>query len=95
MLYGIAFVGSWVEQIGSALQSDAAVQFGIVSSLIMPSDALWRMASTLMMPRLTSSIPGNPFALFSQPSNAMVVYAILYSLALLGVAVYFFSRRDL
>jgi ABC-type transport system involved in multi-copper enzyme maturation permease subunit len=45
MLYGIAFAGSWVEQIGAALQSETAILVGIVSSLIMPSEAMWRMAS--------------------------------------------------
>ena len=31
MLYGVAFIGAWVEQIGSLLQSRAAVRVGIAA----------------------------------------------------------------
>lgn len=101
MLYGMAFVGGWVEQIGSALESEVAVQFGVVASLIMPSDALWRMVSIWMQPVLAARLGQaggasvNPFSPLSEPSNAMIVYAILYVLVMLAGALYQFSRRDL
>ena len=41
-LYGLAFVGGWIEQFGSLRHVKACVELGILSSLIMPSDALWR-----------------------------------------------------
>src|SRR6266498_3501285 len=47
MLYGLAFIGAWVEQIGALLQSHAAVNVGIVTSLLMPVEALWRRAAYL------------------------------------------------
>ena len=43
-LYGLAFIGGWVEQFGAILQNQAAVNVGIISSLIMPSEAIWRRA---------------------------------------------------
>ena len=47
-LYGLAFIGGWIEQIGSLLQNEAAVNIGIVSSLLMPSEALWKRAAFQM-----------------------------------------------
>ena len=95
MLYGIAFIGGWVEQIGSLMQSEAAVNIGIVTSLLLPSEALWRRAAYLMQPALIRSLPSNPFGTASIPSSAMVVYAGLYVVALLGTALWIFARRDL
>jgi Cu-processing system permease protein len=94
MLYGVAFIGAWVEQIGALLQSHAAVNVGIVTSLLMPVEALWRRASYLMQPPIMSNIP-TPFSGTSPPSQAMVFYAALYAAAALGLAMRAFSRRDL
>jgi Cu-processing system permease protein len=94
MLYGVAFIGAWVEQIGALLQSHAAVNVGIVTSLLLPVEALWRRASYLMQPPLLNSIP-SPFSGTSPPSEAMVIYAALYTAAALGLAMLVFSRRDL
>jgi len=94
MLYGVAFIGAWVEQIGALLQSHAAVNIGIVTSLLMPVEALWRRASYLMQPPILSGIP-TPFSGISPPSPAMVIYAALYAAAALGLAMRVFSRRDL
>ncbi|HEX9371017.1 MAG TPA: ABC transporter permease subunit, partial [Roseiflexaceae bacterium] len=78
MLYGLAFIGAWVEQIGALLQSHAAVNVGIVTSLLMPVEALWRRAAYLMQPPVLSSLP-SPFSGVSPPSAAMVVYALGYA----------------
>jgi len=94
-LYGLAFVGSWVEQIGSLANSPAAVQVGIVSSLLMPSEALWRRAAFEMTAPLTRMVSFGPFSSASVPSPAMVIYGGLYLLVALVVAVRTFSRRDL
>lgn len=95
MLYGIAFIGGWVEQFGSMLGSDAAVNIGIVTSLILPSEALWRRASYLMQSSIIRGLASNPFGTTSVASPAMVVYAGLYVVALLAVALRVFGRRDL
>jgi Cu-processing system permease protein len=93
MLYGVAFIGAWVEQIGALLQSSAAVRVGIVTSLFLPVEALWRRAAYLMQPPLARGLP-TPFATASLPSPAMVVYAALYTLAALLLAMRIFGRRD-
>jgi Cu-processing system permease protein len=94
LFYGVAFVGSWIEQIGALFQSAAALRVGIVTSLLMPVEALWRRSAYLMQPPLLSGSP-TPFTSASAPSVAMVFYAILYSAVVLGLAVRSFGRRDL
>jgi Cu-processing system permease protein len=94
MLYGLAFIGAWVEQIGALLNSRAAVNIGIITSLVMPVEALWRRAAYLMQPAVLSAIP-SPFSGTSPPSAAMVVYALLYAALALTLAMRSFSRRDL
>lgn len=94
MLYGLSFIGAWVEQIGALLQSHAAVNIGIVTSLIMPVEALWRRAAYLMQPPIFSAIP-SPFSGTSPPSQAMVIYAAAYAALALALAMRQFSRRDL
>ena len=96
MLYGIAFLGSWIEQIGALFENETAVQIGIITSLIMPSEALWRKALVLFQPNLGNTpMVSGPFAVASQPSDLMIGYAIVYMLVLLALALYSFSTRDL
>lgn len=96
MLYGVAFVGGWVEQIGSLLQNEAAVDIGIISSLLMPSEALWKKAMLLFQPDAASgSFAATPFMVSSQPSNLMIGYALGYVVLLLALSLWSFSSRDL
>ena len=94
--FGVAFVGGWVEQIGSFLDSQAAVTLGIVSSLLMPSEALWKRAAYEMRSLVVDTTGFSPFTSGSSiPSALMIGYAALYALIALGVAVWSLERRDL
>lgn len=93
-LYGMAVVGGFVEQIGAALQNQTALNVGILSSLLMPSEALLRFALDKMS-SAAMGLFGGPMLVVSRPSNAMVVYAVLYLLVCLTVATWHFKRRDL
>jgi Cu-processing system permease protein len=97
-LYGLAFIGGWVEQFGALVENQTAVNVGIISSLIIPSEALWRRASFEMTPPLAQSLGvgmAGPFLTLSVPSSLMIVYAGLYLAVALALAVRQFSRRDL
>ncbi len=94
MLYGVAFIGAWVEQIGALLNAPAAVRVGIVTSLLMPVEALWRRTAYVMQPPLLRQIP-TPFTMSSPPSAVMVAYAAAYGLLALVFAMRAFNRRDL
>ena len=94
--FGIAFVGGWVEQIGSFLDSQAAVTIGILTSLLMPSEALWKRAAYEMRSLVVETTGFSPFNSGSSvPSALMIGYAGLYALVALGLAVWSLERRDL
>lgn len=96
MLYGLAFIGGWMEQIGAVLRNETAVDIGILAGLLMPSEVLWKKAVLLFNPQAGASFQvAGPFAVTSQPSEAMVFYAFVYVAALLLLALWSFSRRDL
>lgn len=94
-LFGVAFIGGWIEQIGSFLENQTAVNIGILASLIIPSEALWKRASHIMESPLVSAMGFSPFTSGSVPSPLMVWYAIFYCLIALALAIRIFSRRDL
>ena len=95
MLYGLALVGGWIEQIGSLVGNATAVDIGIVSSLLVPSEVMWKMAAYLMQPPIIGVLRVSPFSFASPPSTAMVVYAVIYVVVVLLAAVHSFARRDL
>jgi len=94
-LYGLAFIGGWVEQIGTAIQNTTVVQVGIITSLLVPSEALWRRASFEMQSPISSALGFSPFGSGTVPSPLMVAYAALYLLFFLWAAVSTFEQRDL
>jgi len=94
-MYGLAFIGGWVEQFGSFIQNQTAVYVGIVSSLILPSEALWRRASFEMESSLSGALGISPFGTISVPSILMIVYAGVYIVIALAVTLNIFSNRDL
>ncbi len=94
-LYGLAFVGGWIEQFGAIRHVRACVNLGILASLVMPSDALWRRAAFKVQPPLLGAAGVSPFSSSAVPSTAMVVYAALYAILALVLAQILFERRDL
>jgi Cu-processing system permease protein len=94
-MYGLAFLGGWIEQIGSLANNPAAVQIGIVTSLVVPTEALWRRAAYEMQTPLAGALGMSPFGAFSVPSVLMVAYAVLYLGIVLAIAVSTFNSRDI
>jgi Cu-processing system permease protein len=94
-LFGIAFIGNWVEQIGTHMGNDAARQVGTVASLIMPSEALWQLAASHMQPTILRDLGDSPFSPVSVPSTAMVVWAAGYVVVALALGIRSFARRAL
>lgn len=94
-LFGVAFIGGWMEQFGGMLQNETVVNIGILSSLIMPSEAMWRWAAYLMQPPFLRAFQASPFGSNSQPSSAMMLYTLAYLIAALALAIRNFARKDL
>ena len=94
-LYGLAFIGGWIEQFGALLNNPTAIKVGIIASLFIPSESLWRRAASEMQTPLAGSLGMSPFGSTSVPSNLMIVYALIYLAAALFLAVRTFSKIDL
>jgi Cu-processing system permease protein len=94
-MYGLAFIGGWIEQIGAVLQNSTAIKVGIIASLISPSESLWRRAAFEMQTPLASVLGMSPFGAVSVPSPVMIGYAVIYLLVALYIAVRVFQKRDI
>jgi len=94
-LYGLAFVGGWMEQIGTLAGNATARYIGIGASLVVPSESLWQLAAHSMQPPLVRDLGIGPFSPASVPSPAMVGWALGYVLLTLAAALRLFRSRDL
>jgi len=94
-LYGIAFIGGWMEQIGTLVGNSAARNIGILASLLVPSESLWHLAAFSMQPPLMRDLNLTPFSPASVPSGAMILWAAGYTLAALAWAIWQFNKRNL
>lgn len=87
--------GAWLEEIGSATGNQTMVDLGIMSCLVVPSEAMWKTAAHLMQHPTITSQGISPFSVGAPPSTAMLDYALLYVGAMLGLTIWSFNRCDL
>ena len=99
ILYAVGNVAGMVEQIGHLIKNQTMIDIGIITSLVVPSDALWKMAGAAIQPPLpaSSTLAGafGPFSVFNPPSAWMGIYSVAYLVIVLALAVWAFRRRDL
>jgi Cu-processing system permease protein len=93
-VYGVAFIGGFVEQIGGFAGIKSMQTIGILVSLVSPSDSMWRLAADYMQPDIMRSTGMLAFGA-SVPSPLMVVWAIGFTLLTLLYAIRAFRRRAL
>ena len=97
-LFGVSFIGGWIEQIGSFIPdmttNQTALNIGVITSLILPVDALWRRAAYELQSGVMAAVGFTPFTARAYPSSLMLVYAGLYLLVIVIIAIYRFSKRD-
>ncbi len=98
VLYAVGLIAGQLEQVGASLPTpnETLRTAGIVVSLIVPSDALWRLASAQMSPpRLVDFGIPSPWTSVDPPTLWMAAWTvglIVLGVVLAGAA---FSRRDL
>jgi Cu-processing system permease protein len=93
--FSLGFIGGWIEQIGVIIGNPASRYIGTAISLVVPTDALWRLAMYVLQPPVMSRIQLGPFSSGAVPSMAMVWWAVVYALAVFGIAARWFQRRAL
>ena len=91
----LAFLGGWVEEFGWIAHSTTARNIGVLASVLMPSESLWRRAAFDIQGPIIGGFARGPFSIGSVPSAVMVVYAAAYMTAALFLAMRRFSKRDL
>jgi len=93
-MYGVAFIGGWMEQIGAMADNAAARYLGIAASLLVPCESLWRLAAYYMQPKLMRDLQLTPFSSASVPNGTMVLWAAIYVALSLAFALWQFRKRS-
>jgi ABC-type transport system involved in multi-copper enzyme maturation permease subunit len=94
-MYGLAFIGGWMEHIGTMVDNAAARYLGIAASLLIPCESLWRLAAYYMQPKLVRDLQMTPFSSASVPNGTMVFWAAIYIGLSLIFALWQFRKRSL
>lgn len=98
ILYGIGLVGGVLEQIGAFTTNTGLINIGIITSLVMPVDAVYRkmLSMFLIHNQLPLALVGpGIFGSSSIPSATMILYALAYTGLLVLLATRTFAGRDL
>lgn len=103
ILFGAAWLGGITSTVGAAFHNPTIENVGTVSSLIMPSDGLWRGAIynlepvALMLAQAGEGRAGsgNPFGVTAPPTTAYIIWSLLWIAAMLALAAWSFYRREL
>lgn len=95
VLYSCAFIAGLVEQVGVFLQNGTMERMGIIVSLLVPSDALWRLAATHLAPAHAAAFSNALFLSSVPPSGWMMVWAAGEAALAVILACWAFSGRDL
>jgi Cu-processing system permease protein len=100
LLYGFAWVGGLLESIGRATDTPILETISRISQVLIPSDALWKGASYhLQSASLLESQRGfgggNPFIGLEPIPLGLMLWAAMYIVITLALAIWAFDRRDL
>ena len=101
--FGLAWLAGLVEFVGTMISNPGMQQVGVVTSLLVPSDALWRGASAALSSPTVLAAAGLagegldevPFLGTTLPSPALLIWSLLYVPVLLALAAHRFQNRDL
>lgn len=99
ILYIVSIIGGIVEQVGVLIKNTSLVNAGIVTSLILPVDALYRKTVELILSGIQNPLGAivnlGPFGSMSSPSKWMMLYAAFYLLLCLWGSISVFRGKDL
>jgi Cu-processing system permease protein len=93
-VYGVSFIGGFVEQIGGFAGIASMRTIGVLVSLVSPADSMWRLAAHHMEPEVMRST-GMLALGASVPSPLMVWWAAGFTVLVLLYAITAFRRRAL
>lgn len=96
-VFTVGIIGGFLEQIGALINNAGLIKVGIITSLVTPGDALYRLAISSVGGPIGNGIINTfgPFGSASTPSVWMLVYSLLYLFSLLLLAIKAFRSIDL
>ena len=103
LLWGLAWMGGIVGGVGLVFENATLTHVGTASKLILPTDGLWRGAVWSLEPASLIAVmrgagrgaAANPFFAADPPPAAYLIWCVLWIAALLALAVWSFSRKEL
>ena len=103
VLFGMTWMAGIAGAVGATFHSPAIQNIGTVSSLILPTDGLWRAAIYALEPAAAIIVQadagrassGNPFFVTNGPAPAYIVWSVAWIAVILGIAIWSFNRREL
>lgn len=97
--FGVSWIVGIVASFGPVYHNELLLRIGVISQLLLPSDALWRVAVYQLQPVVLvaqfglSGWPG-PFFVLSPPPPAMLAWSVVWVVAVTAIAVRSFAARD-
>jgi ABC-type transport system involved in multi-copper enzyme maturation permease subunit len=103
VFFGITWMAGIAGAVGTAFHARAVEDVGTVSSLLLPTDGLWRAAVFNLEPyaalvaQRELGRPGsaNPFFVSAGPSPAYLIWALVWVVAVLGIGIWSFNHKEL
>jgi ABC-type transport system involved in multi-copper enzyme maturation permease subunit len=103
ILFGLTWMGGITGAVGAAFHVKAIRTVGTVSSLLLPTDGLWRAAIYNLEPvaliiaggASRREASGNPFFVKTGPATPYLIWAALWLIAVLAIGIWSFNRREL
>lgn len=103
VLFGAGWLGGIVGSVGAAFHNQAIENVGTATSLIFPTDGLWRGAIYNLEPVtlvLLNNAAGrargaNPFFVTDPPATPYILWTVLWVVTVFSAAAWSFARRDL
>jgi ABC-type transport system involved in multi-copper enzyme maturation permease subunit len=96
--FGLAWTGGVVDNLGISVDNLAIRHIGTLTQLLIPTDGLWRGAVFSMQPAVLAAQPAkpdNPFGVGAPPTAAYLLWVMAWTVAVLALGVWSFSRREL
>jgi ABC-type transport system involved in multi-copper enzyme maturation permease subunit len=102
ILWGVAWIGGIVGGVGAALGNDTAMHVGTATRLILPTDGMWRGGVWALEPASIiaatqsagAGVASNPFFAANPPEALYLGWTVAWIVALLALAIWSFSRRE-
>ncbi len=102
MLFFITWIAGVAGAVGAVLNNGPIEATGTISRLLLPSDGLWRGAIFNMEPATVVAVASgsreaaaNPFTSVTAPAGAYMAWAAVWVLAVVGLTIVAFRRREL